>query len=242
LTSALDAVGGVLKRSGSPFLDTDNISFEQAALALWSIDLPCADATLNLSRVLDSIPAGPNIIPPMCIELRRHLPPSFQVSGATHRGYHGTAFENVYSILMNGLQNYSGTERMGTGDVFGNGIYLSCDPTVARSFSRPGQLLDGGGPVSAMFECLILKDPSVLCSATGGSTPSSYFIVPREELVIVTHVWFFRSQPPRHDAMSRRMAQNQDFSMLTNFCSLLMLIMLCWVLEIIFGIYLSNDP
>lgn len=242
LTHALDAAGQALRRSAFSSLEVDRISYEQAAISLWSIDLPCADAAIDSSRVLDGLPTGPNIIPPICIQLRRHLPPSFQIPGATHRGYHGTAFENVYSILLNGLQNYSGTERMGTGDVFGNGIYLSGDPVVARSFSRPGQLIDGGGPVSVMFECLILKDPSVICSATGGSTPSSYFVVPREELVAVTHIWCWRSHLPRRDAVAHEVVQDQDFSTFTNLLSLLMLIILCWGLETLFRIFLSNQP
>jgi hypothetical protein len=129
---------------------------------------------------------------------------------------------------------------MGTGDNFGNGIYLSGDPGVARSFSKPGKLIDGGGSVSVMFECLILKDPSVICSATAGSTPSSYFIVPREDLVVVTHIWFWRSHPPRSDAQAQRMGQAQDLSMFTNLFFLFMLIILCWVIETFLRIYLSN--
>lgn len=229
LTSALKDVGQVLRRSSFSSLEAGGISFEQAAIALWSIDLPCAAAAIHSSRVLDGLPTGPNIVPPICLQLNRHLPPSFQISGATHRGYHGTAFENVYSILLNGLQNYSGTERMGTGDVFGNGIYLSGDPSVARSFSRPGQLIDGGGPVSVMFECLILKDPAVVCSATGGSTPSSYFVVPREELVVVTHIWFWHSHLPHNDAAAQGIEEVQDFSIFTRLFSLLILIILCWL-------------
>jgi hypothetical protein len=240
LTSALHAAGQVLRMSAFPTLEDATMSFEQAAVSLWSIDIPCAAAAINTSRVLDGLAIGPDAIPPICIELGRHLPPSFQISGATYRGYHGTSFENVYSILLNGLQNYSGTERMGTGDNFGNGIYLSGDPGVARSFSKPGKLIDGGGSVSVMFECLILKDPSVICSATAGSTPSSYFIVPREDLVVVTHIWFWRSHPPRYDAQAQRMEQAQDLSMFTNLFFLFMLIILCWVIETFLRIYLSN--
>jgi hypothetical protein len=240
LTSALDAVGKALRRSGSAVFDASGISLEQAAILLWSIDLPCSDVSHVSTRVLDGIPSGSNIIPPICIELRRHLPPAFNVSGATHRGYHGTAFENVHSILLNGLQNYSGTDRMGTGDVFGNGIYLSGDPSVARSFSRPGQLIDGGGPVFAMFECLVLKDPSVICSATVGSTPSSYFIVPMEELVVVTNVWIWRSNPPRNNAVALGMEQFEDYSIYLNFFFLLMAVIVCWILESILSVHLNS--
>jgi hypothetical protein len=243
LTSALDAIGKSLRRSGSVVLGADQggVSAMEAAMSLWMIDLPCSNASHNASRVLDGVPAGPNIIPPICIELGRHLPPAFQTSGATHRGYHGTAFENVYSILLNGLQNYSGTDRMGTGDVFGNGIYLSGDSSVARSFSKPGQLIDGGGSVSAVFECLILKDPSVICSATGGSTPSSYFIVPREELVIVTSVWIWRSHLPRENpAAPENGAHRDDFSLYLQVFALLMLSMVCWMLEHSLRLYLNR--
>ena len=242
LTSALDAIGKSLKRSGSAVFGADQsgVSAKQAAISLWTIELPCSDASHNALRVLDGVPTGSNIIPPICIELGRHLPPAFQTSGATHRGYHGTAFENVYSILLNGLQNYSGTDRMGTGDVFGNGIYLSGDPTVARSFSKPGQLIDGQGSVSAVFECLILKDPSVICSATGGSTPSSYFVVPREDLVVVTSVWIWRSHLPRENTVAREGELRDDFSLYLHVFGLLMLAIVCWMLEYSLRLYLSN--
>lgn len=243
LTAALDAVSKTILNSRSAVFDTSAIPFEQAAISLWSIDLPCCDVSLNSSRVLDGMPIGPNMIPPICIELGRHLPPAFQKSGATHRGYHGTAFENVYSILLNGLQNYSGTDRMGTGDVFGNGIYLSGDPMVARSFSRPGQLIDGGGPVSAVFECLIIKDPSVICSATVGSTPSSYFIVPREELVVVTNVWIWRSHPPRHDDLAEynNIEELPVVPLLMNVFCLLMMMIFGWCLEFVLRSFFSNS-
>jgi hypothetical protein len=111
---------------------------------------------------------------------------------------------------------------------------------VARSFSRPGQLIDGKGPVSAMFECLIQKDPSVICDVTSGSTLTSYFIVPRQELVVVTKVWIWRSNPPRDDNMALRVHAFDEFSICLNFFFLLMWVIVCWILESVLSVYLSS--
>ncbi len=49
--------------------------------------------------------------------------------------YHGTAADNVWSILQLGLRSRSGTQDEKNGNLFGNGIYLSGDPRVAYSFA-----------------------------------------------------------------------------------------------------------
>ncbi len=52
---------------------------------------------------------------------------------------HGTSFENMHSILQNGLLNLSGTYLQRTGAAFGNGIYLAREYTTAASFSAAQQ-------------------------------------------------------------------------------------------------------
>jgi hypothetical protein len=48
--------------------------------------------------------------------------------------YHGTAADNVWSILQTGLRSNSGTREEKNGNMFGDGVYLSGDPRVAYSF------------------------------------------------------------------------------------------------------------
>eukprot|EP00755_Sulcionema_specki_P028662 Sspe_Gene.90411::Locus_61973_Transcript_1_1_Confidence_1.000_Length_746::g.90411::m.90411/K00774/PARP16; poly [ADP-ribose] polymerase 16 len=56
----------------------------------------------------------------------------------TGTGFHGSKIENWFSILKNGLQNYSGTKKQMHGAVFGEGIYLSTALKVACDFSESG--------------------------------------------------------------------------------------------------------
>ncbi|KAJ7554128.1 hypothetical protein O6H91_06G126700 [Diphasiastrum complanatum] len=53
--------------------------------------------------------------------------------------FHGTAAENLYSILRCGLLNMSRTQMQRNGAIFGEGIYFSMDPNVAVGFSTAGR-------------------------------------------------------------------------------------------------------
>jgi hypothetical protein len=64
------------------------------------------------------------------------------LSSSLHRvcivsaAFHGSCSTNMYSIVQNGLQNLSGTRRMTSGAIFGDGIYLANDLRVAKSFAQ----------------------------------------------------------------------------------------------------------
>jgi ubiquitin-protein ligase len=49
--------------------------------------------------------------------------------------YHGTLCKNWYSIMQNGLKNYSGTAMMKNGAAYGPGIYLAQNPELAFRYS-----------------------------------------------------------------------------------------------------------
>jgi ubiquitin-protein ligase len=49
--------------------------------------------------------------------------------------YHGSGISNWYSIMRNGLKNYSGTTLMANGQAYGAGIYLSDDPGMSLGYS-----------------------------------------------------------------------------------------------------------
>lgn len=51
---------------------------------------------------------------------------------------HGSPFENWYSIMRNGLKNYSGTNKMLNGQAFGSGIYLSDSFSFSHNYSKMG--------------------------------------------------------------------------------------------------------
>jgi ubiquitin-protein ligase len=50
--------------------------------------------------------------------------------------YHGSATENWFSIMRNGLKITSGTSLMTTGAAYGNGIYLSSDINVSLGYAQ----------------------------------------------------------------------------------------------------------
>ena len=50
--------------------------------------------------------------------------------------FHGSCSDNLHSILHNGLQNLSGTRRERSGAIFGDGVYLADNLTVALSFAQ----------------------------------------------------------------------------------------------------------
>lgn len=48
--------------------------------------------------------------------------------------YHGSSFYNWYSIMRNGLKNYSNTSMMANGSVHGNGVYFSDSISFANGY------------------------------------------------------------------------------------------------------------
>jgi hypothetical protein len=48
--------------------------------------------------------------------------------------FHGSAIENWYSILRNGLKNYSGTSSMAHGAAYGNGIYFASNISTSLGY------------------------------------------------------------------------------------------------------------
>ena len=54
--------------------------------------------------------------------------------------YHGSKSENWYSILINGIKNYSNTKNMTCGAAYGAGVYLSDMYSFSSSYSSIGGL------------------------------------------------------------------------------------------------------
>ncbi|ARF08801.1 polyADP-ribose polymerase [Catovirus CTV1] len=50
--------------------------------------------------------------------------------------YHGSDIANWYSIMRNGLKNYSGTAQMTHGAAYGNGIYFSDSAQMSNSYTH----------------------------------------------------------------------------------------------------------
>jgi hypothetical protein len=56
--------------------------------------------------------------------------------------FHGSPIHNWYSIMRNGLKNYSGTSMMAHGQAYGSGIYLAPNISTSLGYCRNTNVLD----------------------------------------------------------------------------------------------------
>lgn len=69
--------------------------------------------------------------------------------------WHGTSFENLWSILHHGLLNMSGTRMQRVGAAFGEGIYLTPEYSVAFAFAQGSKAWEGSA-LGVRLRCLLL--------------------------------------------------------------------------------------
>jgi ubiquitin-protein ligase len=71
-----------------------------------------------------------------CLEIENNFKQNKINNGGSYSYlFHGSAFDNWYSIITNGLKNYSNTKNMINGQAYGSGIYLSDDYSVSQVYS-----------------------------------------------------------------------------------------------------------
>lgn len=95
--------------------------------------------------------------------LLRSLPLLLSDPNVLSGAYHGSATDNIHSILHNGLMNFSLTRKEANGAMFGAGVYLAESLQVASSFASGAQIIlflsvfssflffGGGGWFTAVF-------------------------------------------------------------------------------------------
>jgi len=57
----------------------------------------------------------------------------------THYKFHGSGIHNWYSLVVNGIKNYSGTAKMAHGSAYGSGVYLSSAYGVSNGYTNARQ-------------------------------------------------------------------------------------------------------
>ncbi|MEW5320523.1 MAG: hypothetical protein WDW38_011590 [Sanguina aurantia] len=144
--------------------------------------------------------------------------------------FHGTHFENLHSVLHNGLRSASGTRLQRNAAIFGKGIYLSARYEVAASFCQPadGWLNSMLGPrLRCLLVCEVDQDAvewvgqaaaeataATAAAATGPAAgvlpnankdrgtgpPDAYMLVQNSEAVRLLYVLTF-SEPTASHAM-----------------------------------------
>lgn len=115
--------------------------------------------------------------------------------------FHGSPFHNWHSIIRNGLKNYSGTNKMTSGQTWGPGIYFSDDLSFSFGYaaSTTGKYIIGvfevRQPSQTQYEKMIKSYPSAAIKQTDDTSgfddpirqiyrrTSGIFVVPFEEHV-----------------------------------------------------------
>eukprot|EP00039_Didymoeca_costata_P028845 m.22295 g.22295 ORF g.22295 m.22295 type:complete len:333 (-) comp7384_c0_seq1:71-1069(-) len=116
--------------------------------------------------------------------------------------YHGTALENMHSILRNGFLNHFNKTSL-----FGEGTYLSSDLSVCMGFTRSAAAWEKsllGSKLTCVAVCEVIKHPSV--KLPGGNTdpdidrsstiggdklPDTYVVVPSNEHLRLKYVFIY---------------------------------------------------
>ncbi len=116
--------------------------------------------------------------------------------------YHGSSFENFYSILQHGLKPLSDTAYQRTGAMYGSGIYLSTSPSVARSFAKPCSVPFGGKlrKLHGLVRCSVIRRPRYVQRAHG-----EYIIVDDADDVRIDALLLDVRDARIHFALSRRL-------------------------------------
>lgn len=105
----------------------------------------------------------------------------FDASSDVVHMFHGSSIYNWYSIMRNGLKNYSGTALMSNGQVYGPGIYLADNIGMAMGYCRTGD------------EHNIIGVVQVLNSSKYKKTDQIY-VVPEENDVLLKYLIVIKSK------------------------------------------------
>ncbi|OQR82040.1 hypothetical protein THRCLA_23253 [Thraustotheca clavata] len=97
--------------------------------------------------------------------------------------YHGSKISHFHSILQNGLQIMSGTRHMGSGNIFGDGIYFAQSAQVAMNFAfgAASQHWQHSTVMSkdaiCVAVCEIITDSSVLKTVHSSTNDGTYYVL-----------------------------------------------------------------
>ncbi|CAG5114582.1 unnamed protein product [Candidula unifasciata] len=126
----------------------------------------------------------------------------------TFHGYHGSRFDNFYSILHSGLNAH-----LNKVSVFGEGTYLSSELSVSLIYSPTGESWKNsglGGKLSCVCVCQMIDDPSVKCqvknesltkqkqraqaSRDADAVPEKYYVVQNNDMMRVKYLLVYKHE------------------------------------------------
>jgi ubiquitin-protein ligase len=101
--------------------------------------------------------------------------------------FHGSNWQNWYSILRNGLKNCSKTKLMTAGAAYGNGIYLSDDINLSYRYGNSNRNSSGKWKVSSVIGVFEVIDGKNYKKA------NTVFVVPDEQKLIQRYLIIFKN-------------------------------------------------
>eukprot|EP00743_Colponemidia_sp_Colp-15_P008289 GILK01008998.1.p1 GENE.GILK01008998.1~~GILK01008998.1.p1 ORF type:complete len:1014 (-),score=198.21 GILK01008998.1:297-3245(-) len=128
----------------------------------------------------------------------------FQQLKATHGSFfvwHGSSFENWYSILRNGLRVLSNTRLMTAGAAYGSGIYVSPTTQVSWGYSSRVSNTNSAWQHSEFHAgTLAIAICEVIDNGTTVKNNSQIWVVPKEDYITLRY--FIVCDPSSHTRMS----------------------------------------
>lgn len=121
--------------------------------------------------------------------------------------FHGTKFDNFYSILNIGLLNH-----LNKTSLFGEGTYLSQEPSVSLHYSPSNSTWDKsiiGQRMSCLLICETINDRQHVKmsekSSSNNSIPEKYFIVKNDDYIRVKYLVVYAEKQAKLKSNSNRL-------------------------------------
>mmetsp|Transcript_49046 Transcript_49046/g.153997 ORF Transcript_49046/g.153997 Transcript_49046/m.153997 type:complete len:225 (-) Transcript_49046:1119-1793(-) len=167
------------------------------------------EMAVNMDTVKRHSIDGPNgsiSYPVFELQLEHGNDPEFEAAAREYgevETFHGSSLENFHCILRCGLKSFSGNkERMSTGDVFGEGVYLSSDIRLASSFAKRGMAWEKssiGKFLTVVACCRVVLHPSVkrrketvkVGNRPMDEFPHTYYVVREPRYIMTTSLIIF---------------------------------------------------
>jgi ubiquitin-protein ligase len=105
---------------------------------------------------------------------------------SSHFNFHGSSNEKWYSIVMNGVKNYSNTRHMSAGAAYGPGIYLSNDYNMSKGYSNRSSSINESSSIRS-GDC-ILGVYQIKGEQSMYHKSHSVYVVPDEKMLILRYL------------------------------------------------------
>ena len=139
-----------------------------------------------------------------------HKQKRFETVNVVHM-FHGSPLHNWYSIMRNGLKNYSGTNMMTTGQAHGPGVYLGADMNTSSSYCGASKEIDNQ-------HWFIMGVVQVLNSEKYKKTPNIYVASDETHLLLKYLVMFKKSVHNRsYDSIQKYLLSELPHSIKMNY-------------------------